>query len=41
MFVNLETNKGTLQFVAYNEHSGYYGHEAKVQCTQLMHSETL
>lgn len=41
MFVNLETNKGTLQFVAYNEHNGYYGHEAKVQCTQLMHAETL
>lgn len=41
MFVNLETDKGTLQFVAYNEHNGYYGHEAKVQCTQLTHAETL
>lgn len=41
MFVNLETDKGTLQFVAYNEHNGYYGHDAKVQCTQLMHVETL
>ncbi len=41
MFVNLETNKGTLQFVAYNEHNGYYGHEAKVTCKQLKHSETL
>lgn len=30
MFVNLETSKGTLQFVAYNEHNGYYGHTAKV-----------
>lgn len=39
MFVNLETDKGTLQFVAYNEHNGYYGHEAKVQCTQLTHTE--
>ena len=30
MFVNLETSKGTLQFVAYNDHRGYYGHTAKV-----------
>lgn len=41
MFVNLETDKGTLQFVAYNDHNGYYGHEAKVQCTQLMHASYL
>lgn len=41
MFVNLETDNGMLQFVAYNEHNGYYGHEAKVQCTQLTHEETL
>ena len=30
MFVNLETSKGILQFVAYNDHGGYYGHTAKV-----------
>lgn len=41
MFVNLDTDRGVLQFVAYNEHNGYYGHEAKVQCTQLTHSVTL
>lgn len=41
MFVNLETDRGTLQFVAYNEHNGYYGHEARVQCTQLTHTERL
>ena len=41
MFVNLETDMGTLQFVAYNEHNGYYGHEAKVQCTKLTHAEHL
>jgi hypothetical protein len=41
MFVNLETDQGTLQFVAYNEHNGYYGHEAKVQCAQLDHTEML
>lgn len=41
MFVNLETDRGTLQFVAYNEHNGYYGHDAIVQCSQLDHSEYL
>ncbi len=41
MFVNLETDRGTLQFVAYNDHNGYYGHEARVQCRQLNHSEHL
>lgn len=41
MFVNIETNRGTLQFVAYNEHNGYYGHEAVVQSTQLNHFEIL
>lgn len=28
MFVNFETSHGTLQFTAYNEHNGYYGHRA-------------
>ncbi len=41
MFVNIETSRGTLQFVAYNEHNGYYGHEAVVQSTQLNHFEIL
>ena len=41
MFVNLNTDKGVLQFVAYNEHNGYYGHEAKVECAQLNNSEYL
>ena len=41
MFVNLETDMGTLQFVTYNQHNGYYGHEAKVQCTKLTHAEYL
>ena len=35
MFVNLETSKGLLQFVAYNAHNGYYGHEAKVVSRQV------
>lgn len=41
MFVNLETDKGTLQFVAYNEHNGYYSHEAKVECQQVTSSHRL
>lgn len=41
MFVNLETSKGVLQFVAYNDHNGYYGHTASVTSNQLEHSETL
>lgn len=41
MFVNIETDKGTLQFTAYNEHNGYYGHEALVISEQLNHSEGL
>jgi hypothetical protein len=41
MFVNLETNKGLLQFVAYNAHNGYYGHEAVLISKQLNHEEEL
>ncbi len=41
MFVNFETNRGTLQFTAYNNHNGYYGHEAKIISKQLNHSEFL
>lgn len=41
MFVNFNTSNGLLQFVAYNEHNGYYGHEAIVISEQLNHSETL
>lgn len=41
LFVDIVTTKGTLQFVAYNEHNGYYGHEAKVISEQLKHKETL
>jgi hypothetical protein len=35
MFINFETSSGTLQFVAYNEHNGYYGHSAWVKSIQL------
>jgi len=41
MFVNLETDRGTLQFVAYNEHNGFYGHLATVESTQLAHTAVL
>lgn len=41
MFVNLHTSEGVLQFVAYNEHNGYYGHNAKVVSEQLKHEECL
>lgn len=41
MFVNLKTNKGILQFTAYNEHNGYYGHDVKVVSEQLSHEESL
>lgn len=35
MFVNLVTNKGILQFAAYNSHNGYYGHTGRVVSKQL------
>ena len=41
MFVDLKTDKGVLQFVAYNVHNGYYGHEAKVVSNQLNWKEGL
>ena len=41
MFVTIETSAGTLQFVAYNEHNGYYGHDAVVISRQLNIEATL
>lgn len=41
MFVDIETDRGVLQFVAYNAHNGYYGHTATVRSTQLDHEVTL
>jgi hypothetical protein len=40
-FVNVNTSAGTLQFVAYNAHNGYYGHTAIVRSAQLQHEEVL
>lgn len=41
MFVNFETTEGLLQFVAYNAHNGYYGHDAVLLSKQLNHEEYL
>ena len=41
MFVNFETSEGLLQFVAYNSHNGYYGHEAVLVSKQLNCEEGL
>lgn len=41
MFVDFVTRDGVLQFVAYNEHNGYYGHSACVVSTQVKHEVVL
>lgn len=41
MFVNINTSKGLLQFTAYNEHNGYYSHEAVVVSRQLTETDSL
>jgi hypothetical protein len=41
LFVNLDTDRGRLQFVAYNAHNGYYGHEARIESRQLQHEVVL
>ena len=41
VFVNLETDRGTLQFVAYNIHNGYYGHKVQISSHQLTHEEVI
>lgn len=41
MFINLNTSKGILQFVAYNAHNGYYGHYAGVISRIYNHSTVL
>ena len=35
LFVNVETSKGTIQFILYNSHNGYYGHSVLIKSTQL------
>jgi hypothetical protein len=41
LFVDIQTNLGTLQFVAYNSHNGYYGHSVRVESKQITHEATL
>jgi hypothetical protein len=41
MFVNIDTDRGVLQFIAYNDHNGYYGHSATVESQQLKHEASL
>ena len=41
MFVNFKTNRGVLQFTAYNSHNGYYSHDAVVESTQLEINDSL
>jgi hypothetical protein len=41
MFVTFETTKGTFQITAYNEHNGYYGHDAVVISNSLDYQVTL
>lgn len=42
MFININTSLGVLQFVAYNEHNGYYSHQAVViENGTVTHSESL
>lgn len=39
VFVNIDTSEGLLQFVAYNSHNGYYGHDVIIKSNQLMCEE--
>jgi hypothetical protein len=41
LFVDIQTTMGTLQFVAYNCHNGYYGHSVRVESKQLKHEGVL
>jgi hypothetical protein len=41
MFVNLETDKDTLQLTVYNSHNGYYGHSAFIRSNQINKEITL
>ena len=41
IFINFNTNKGTLQFIAYNEHNGYYSHNVFLSSTQLKIDEDI
>ena len=41
MFIDLETSVGVLQFAVYNDHNGYYGHDAVVITKESTIEKTL
>ena len=42
MFLTFKTSNGTLQFAVYNDHNGYYGHQALIRINdEIVESETL
>ena len=41
MFVNFVTDRGVLQFTAYNSHNGYYGHTAVIESEQFTYDTVL
>ena len=41
IFVNVQTTEGTLQFVLYNSHNGYYGHKVVISSNQIKYDSYL
>lgn len=41
VFVDINTNKGTLQLAVYNSHNGYYGHSIEIKSNQLTKESSL
>lgn len=41
IFINVETDRGTLQFTAYNDHNGYYGHDVIIKSNQCNIDESI
>ena len=41
MFETFKTNKGVFQLTVYNDHNGYYGHDAVIISQQLKLTENL
>jgi hypothetical protein len=41
IFINLETDRGTLQFTVYNSHNGYYSHGVIIKSQELNIKEYL
>lgn len=41
VFINIETDRGLLQFVIYNFHNGYYGHYVIIKSNELKLTEKI